>query len=167
MAKNAGKPWSIKDRNRCKYCHNNGLDIAQIAERLGRTHFAIECQLKALGLEPHSGDMSARAFNSEETAILKERIEEPLTVGCKMFISIPKLNEEKCTMKMLTTVTYVNGKDVEECNHEEIIQAIRNIRDDMASLKDMYVVTKSTKMAEQIKEYEEDILALVKIYDNI
>ncbi len=176
MAKNAGKKWAGTDIHTCQELHIEGWSIALIAQQLGRIPFAIECQLKSLGLEPHTGDMSARAFNSEETAVLTARVNAGLAIEkqvatSKVFFSIPKLNEEKCTMKAIETVTYVkvegHRKDVKDCEHEDIIHAIKETKRELDDLTSVNETAKSAKMDTQIEELKLDILALAKIYDAI
>lgn len=54
---NAGKPWTAEDDARLQQCFAQGLGLAQLAQELGRTRWAVESRLVKLGQLAGKGDV--------------------------------------------------------------------------------------------------------------
>jgi hypothetical protein len=54
---NAGKPWAAEDDVRLQQGFGQGLGIAQLAQELGRTRWAVESRLVKLGRLAGKGDV--------------------------------------------------------------------------------------------------------------
>ena len=95
MTTNSGNPWCDKQDTALSQRHHEGLSYAEIAERMGRTPYAIECRLKYLG------------YNLERASTETNTAEEP-----------------KMKNRTVTTKTFVGSADASTLSLEQLLEVI-------------------------------------------
>jgi len=167
---NQGKPWSLTDAIILVCLREDGFGRLYVAEKLGRSEYAVECQeerIKQQGkwqycLERRSrveGQLYGRGRNNPNCRCVIKPIEgeECMSNGDK----VPFLKTE------VVTTTYLNGRDITDYSDEELMKMLSNMVEKRDKMKADLVLA-STKMAQaKIQELTDNARALVEAMDKL
>lgn len=142
--KNSSRPWMAWEDERLVALYSYSATLSDIARRLGRTEFAIECRLRQLEGRPPPSTTDTK----KQTEKLTEQTEPKKETEMKLF--------------KVEKVTKVNGYEVQTLSDDTLICYIRDLEQQVSDLEKVKVASEAIHAKiDELKQNAKDIAAIL------